>query len=312
MKMYERVRLALWALWFRLLSRLQPPKDGNFGVQYVVFSKDRACQLHLLLETLDQHLPADVRVNILFRASTEEDAAAYMHCKEHFASRAEFIPEVNFGRNLVQLLESDKSRNCIFLVDDIAVLYDIPHRLLCHHDASRAIVSLRLGANIVRSYNSGISKMQQPLLEETTLVGDPSLKLLRWRWRDGVVDWSLPTSLDGHLMPKSMIMPILRAGGFKAPNSLEHILGQFRFIFKHQWAYALPKSVIINFPMNAVNSELSRCPHLGIAATDLRDRYMAGERLSLPENIRQIHDSVHMETQLVLAPLENVGYGISM
>lgn len=279
----------IWTSWRVRLSRGEIP-----GTVLIVFSKDRAAQLDLLLSTMSTEITDPVEVFVLYSASDASRRIQYEGVLSRFRAHGVIgFEEHDFRTDVIEILAKRRERNVMFLVDDMAFVGAVPKGLLSHWDArARGVLSLRLGLNITHSFNRG--NVVQPQPTTTAVSGPESIPLVSWRWTRGTGDWSLPTSVDGHLLARSHVVEVARRTSFRAPNSFERALGEYRFLFKHRRGYALRQAVVVNFPLNSVKSEDFQFPHLGLDLGDLDLLTNSGRRLSLEGFPIERHRSVHM------------------
>lgn len=287
----KSLAVSAWSVW----ARLNRPVGPSAGLNVIVFSKDRAPQLDLLLRTYARHAkPQPARVNIQYSASTALHEKAYRKViAHHHALIASAAPEAGFKPALLTLMKSSSARNVMFLVDDIVFIDDFDIDMLSHWDTRRSIFSLRLGVNIVRSFNSRVEVQAQPPLRPTW-VGDQ--QVLTWSWRRGELDWSLPVSLDGNVLPAAEILPVIVSQSIKGPNSLEQALGNYRFLFKFRRGTCYPTSRLVNLPMNTVKTEPGfDFPNFNVAPEYLAEQYLQGMQLCVDGQTGMTPDSCHME-----------------
>lgn len=290
----------MWARAYRAVCPMPA------GLSVIVFSKDRAPQLDLLLRTYALHAqPHPAPVCVQYSASTPLHEKAYQQVlAQHRSLIAHAIAENGFKPTLMQLLQRHSTRNVMFLVDDIVFIDDFSVDLLSCWDTHSAIFSLRLGANIVRSFNSGIDVQVQPGLKPIRVDHQ---QLLSWTWRHGVLDWNLPVSLDGNVLPTAELLPIIASQTIKGPNSLEQALGHYRFLFKFRPGVCYPTSRLVNLPMNTVKTEQGfDFPNFQVAPEHLAEQYLQGMRLCMDDYRGAQPDSCHMEWMPKVRPAINI------
>ncbi|SFM98322.1 hypothetical protein [Variovorax sp. OV329] len=304
----SRAFTAARAIAARVGSRLVTSPTSHEPPLVLVFSKDRAIQLELFLRSYAQQLSTPLPLTVMYRATSEAHRQAYEEVFAGYsASELTVIAESAFKPDLLAVLRASNARHVIFFVDDIVFIHPVDTRLLEQWDARDGVLSLRLGRNITHSFNRGnIEQPQPPQLESATLGEQP---LARWRWSTGVLDWSLPTSLDGHLLPLPDLVPVIEQASFKAPNSLEGAIGQYKFLFKWRWGYCWEQARIMNLPLNTVKTEDYDFPHQGWDAEQLLEAYQRGLRLDVSELPLSEHNSCHMAWTPTLRPAPEASLG---
>ena len=294
-----RATIAARALAARLGAQLAGRSAIGQPPLILVFSKDRAIQMELLLRSYAEQMSRPLPLTVMYRASSAAHQRAYDEVFAGYtASRLTVIPEQAFKPDLLRVLRASSARKVMFLVDDIVFIQPVDTTLLEAWSPGDGILSLRLGRNITHSFNSGGIAQDQPSpLQRTERHGQA---LLRWTWADGALDWALPTSLDGHLLPLPDLIPVIEHTSFRAPNSLEAAIGQFRFLFKWGSGYCFEQARIMNLPLNTVKTEDFDFPHQGWDAEELLDAFGKGQRLDISELPLTEHNSCHMAWAPVL------------
>jgi hypothetical protein len=288
-----RAAIAARAVAVRLRAQLSGPRASGQAPLVLVFSKDRAIQLELLLRSYAEQMSEPLPLTVMYRASSEAHQQAY-ECvfSEYKSSELTVVSETKFKSDLLRVLRASGARKVIFLVDDIVFVHPVNTELLVAWDPRDGVLSLRLGRNITYSFNAGGIAQPQP----TTLGSAERHRqsLLRWRWVEGRLDWSLPTSLDGHLLPLPELIAVIEHVQFRAPNSMEGAVGQFKFLFKWNYGYCFEQARIMNLPLNSVKTEDYDFPHQGWDAEELLAAFAKGYRLDISELPLAEHNSCHM------------------
>src|SRR5205085_2716663 len=102
------------------LSRGEATSDAE--TEGIIFSKDRACQLHALLESFFLNANPAVRLHVLFTASSPEHRRAYEEERMIFRNHpVAWVTETEFRDDLITLLGQLRAGRVMFLVDDIIV-----------------------------------------------------------------------------------------------------------------------------------------------------------------------------------------------
>jgi len=99
-------------------SRTWRRKDFQFPVECIVFSKDRALQLHALLSSYFEKINVPPRVHILYQTSTAAHQQAYEEVRSLFAGMQTcFIRQGStdsFREDVIRLLDSIRSEKIFF------------------------------------------------------------------------------------------------------------------------------------------------------------------------------------------------------
>lgn len=232
----------------------QVPLSSINPAEGVVFSKDRALQLHALLCSYSEKVVSPVPLHVLYHTSTPSHQGAYEEVMEIFSGKFSFIKQSSnnsFRDNLITLLDSLLAQKVFFLVDDVLIVDKFDMQDFTKFDTDKIVPSLRMGLNLNKCYT--IQK-EQPLPELLPYAEIDEDKIF-WKWNQGVYDWSYPLSVDGHFFPTQEIAAMTKLIDFSAPNSYEDQLQKFYRFFLIRMGVGYKKSKIVNIPCNKVQKE---------------------------------------------------------
>jgi len=239
-------------------------------INAIVFSFDRPAQLHLLLESIEKNAQGIFNINVLYKCSDEEFKKAYDLIKERFKS-VNYVEEVNFKEQTVELLNSTLNKTCFFTDDDIIYnnVYedDIDE---CLNDDDIFCFSLRLGTNITHCYTMKC--------DNVLITNKRDEKFIWWNWSKSYADFGYPLSVDGHIFRTKEIKKLIKATSFNNPNVLEAALQVFDS-YPKEIMVAYKTSVLINSPNNMVNITYPNRngEKYGFTTKELNDKYLNGE-----------------------------------
>src|SRR3990167_1403428 len=257
---------------------------GDQALTCIVFSKDRAIQLHAFLRSYRKHVTLDTLVFVLFKATTERHAYAYAEVRAEIPF-ANFVEEEHFKQDLLSLLPDDGF--VTFFVDDQIFVrpWDV--------NKAQHGLSLRLAPHLTKCYptNSG---QRHPLLFQGTEVGK-----LSWWWMSGEGDWGYPLSLDGHVFDAVFIRELVKQVDFNSPNTLESALQRFVPMFRHMQGECYSESRVVNVPRNRVQTDYDN-RHGGGSPDDLLEMWENGKQICISELNELLNESCHQEFPLVL------------
>jgi hypothetical protein len=244
-------RDALAALYEALSQRIYP--KSKYPAECIVFSKDRALQLHALLSSYYEKVTNPLPVHVLyhttdiFHQKVYDEVIALFH--GHQISFIKQNSKNTFRKDLITLLESLQANKVLFLVDDLIFIEDVNLEDFVKFDPDKFVPSLRLGQNLTYCYTL---QKQQPLPEFSNILENDKLF---WKWKQGEYDWGYPLSVDGHLFSTQEITSIARLVSFNAPNTFEDGLQRFKRLFSIRAGVCYHKSKIVNIPCNKVQRE---------------------------------------------------------
>ncbi|MDD5675862.1 MAG: hypothetical protein PHC61_16955 [Chitinivibrionales bacterium] len=229
-------------------------KSCAHSAEGIVFSKDRALQLHALLSSYLEKAVSPVPFHILYHASTSEHQLSYEKLKELFSNKFSFIKQSSnnsFRADLIELLDSVLAEKTFFLVDDILFIENFDINDFTKFDTDKMVPSLRMGLNLKKCYTV---QKEQPLPEFISYEGNDEGKIF-WKWNQGLYDWAYPLSVDGHFFSTQEIIAMTKLIQFSAPNTYEDQLQKFRRFFLFRKGVGYKKARIVNIPCNKVQKE---------------------------------------------------------
>lgn len=291
MQYFHRFKTAIFNLKLFLLYNLSLKKNSCTGI---VFSKDRPLQLEALLNSYDQFVENKSSLYVLYYSSNSTIEKAYNEINKNYP-HINFIKELSFKKDLLQLLKSIKTHKLFFLVDDMLFIrkFDLNH--LINVNTRKIIPSLRMGKNITYSYVQKKEICQPKLLKYND-------HLIYWHWNDSNSYWSYPISVDGHIFTKKEIEITINKINFHAPNSLESELQRFLCHFKEKKGCSFNNSVVINFPWNKVQTENNN--EAGSISTEqLMNLWNEGKRINVEEYLNKTYNSAHINDDLIIKQL---------
>ena len=250
-KMWERN--ALLELYNSRIKHV--PQASIHPAECIVFSKDRALQLHALISSYLEKVALLVPIHILYHTSTQSHQKAYEEVIEIFPNNnISFMKQDSdnsFRSNLISLLKSVHSEKIFFLVDDVLFIEDFDIKDFAKFDTDKFVPTLRMGLNLKKCYTIQKDQPLPKLIPDIVKDKDK----ITWQWDQGVYDWSYPVSLDGHFFSTQEIATMIQLIKFSAPNTLEDQLQKFRRFFLFRMGVSYRKSKIVNIPCNKVQIE---------------------------------------------------------
>jgi len=240
----------------------------NSDLQIIIFSKDRALQLHSLLEGLKLFFNIKKSfTTVLYNTSTEKFKEGYLKLQNRsIFPNITWIEEHNFRENLISTVNLLPSGSPImFLVDDDVIIREFDHVPLLNK-----FTFPYLYINLIY-----YPKPQRDAYLNFKVWN--SFKSFRWTKRSckGVYQ-CYPFSLDAHIYRRETILPLLKKCSFKAPNTLEGILQKYKRSIKHiiyNKAMISNDPIFFNNPANKVQDEGETWHNTDISAEELNDKY---------------------------------------
>ncbi len=261
--------------------------------QLIIFSKNRANQLELLLNSIlkNSNNIFDV-INIIFKAEGEykeayEKLIAFPQYKD-----VNFYIERGFASNLNYLLKTDIEFTT-FMVDDNVLYSQIPStkdEILEKITDDVVCFSLRLGDNCIYSHPANLNYV----LQSHSVINN----MIEYNWlQQWPSDFRYPLSVDGHIFKTSFIVGLINKIQYHNPNTLEgNLQRQLNNIPNNIWCFKT--SVLVGIPVNIVNDTHKNRNGLEypISEKELNDKFLNNIIIDLEnlnfENINGPHKEI--------------------
>lgn len=268
-------------------------------VECIIFSKDRALQLHGLLSTFREKVFPVVPAHVLYMASSPSHQKAYDDVIDMFGKRnVRFIQQKNnrsFKYDLMEILFSLTCDMLFFLVDDILLTEPVDLNDVLKLDPDVFVPSLRMGQNLTHCY---VLQRPQALPHFLDPPVSPSDKIV-WQWEKGELDWGYPLSVDGHFFARREMTAMAVLLSFSAPNSFEDQLQIFKPFFINRRGIGYQKSRIVNIPCNRVQTERKNISG-NIHPDELLEQWQKGYQMDYKKFYGLANESAHQEIALPL------------
>jgi len=220
----------------------------------IIFSRDRAMQLHANLSSLKKYAQHYKQAHIYVLYKTEKYQYQYDQLVKEF-NEVSFVRETNLTEQSHKIL---LKYNAIMYVVDDTIFYrnfNIVTCLDCLFSHNEALgFSLRIGRNITRSHISN-TDIEQPKFQK---LDD---NYFRFAWPKKQRDFGYPLEVSSSIYRTSDIIPLLKKV-HGDPGSIESYLNQQKNQFRESKPFLLchDKSVAFACPVNIIR-DTTRCPH---------------------------------------------------
>jgi hypothetical protein len=263
----------------------------------VIFSKNRAMQLDLLLRTLffccDDILELS-DINVLYLAEGDHKESYKILKKDY--PQVNFVEEKSFKEDLLSFLPNKTS--ILFLCDDSVVTEKFSlAQVLENLNSSEDNIgfSLRLGRNTQKCFPYGDVNQNIP---EMTLVKD---NVYTYQWKPAELDFSYPLEISSSVYKLDIIFELLKDLDYHNPNTLEASLvtNTPYFVVDKSLLLCFEKSVIFSNAINRVQT-YNQNRAGDVNADDLLKYFMGGKRM---DSSIFYHYENHGAHELVDVPL---------
>lgn len=217
-------------------------------INAIVFSRDKAAQLKLFLESIQKHAPGVFDLNVIVKHTNEDFDRGYgMVVNNPAFQEFKFISEEEeFKDQALELMKTEHDYTCFFLDDDLLYndisLDDITGQLEADDDV--VCFSLRLGENVTKCYTLGSDNV----MHDIEFDGD----IMKWDWSLHYLDFGYPFSTSGHIFRRKDIYKLVRKSKFRNIEELEAELFDFTETFPRNLMTSYKESGLVNVPIGRV------------------------------------------------------------
>lgn len=265
-------------------------------VNTIIFSKDRACQLELLLRSIkkffkgwENNLP-----QVLYTYTDKDLKKGYEKLKQmhpEYKYICEKDTSNTFKQKVIEMINLSNPHT-MFLVDDDVFKENFTLKSkefnIFKNSKDILCLSLRMHPKITFSYTQNV-KITPPKLDKNNV----------WNWKESrkISNWGYPMSLDGHIFRTNEILPIIKKIKFNNPNTFESSLSKNPINKPKMICY--PNSKIVNIPCNKAQDAYKN-RYGDITIKFLNNSFLKNQIISLENIIKLKNNSPHQEVNLEL------------
>lgn len=267
---------------------------------FIIFSKDRACQLHACIESLQRYFRSetDPTVTVIYKASSPEFDKGYQKLQEAFPGNDNFVweAETNFKHQTVKAVKGfpwAASQFTIFLVDDIIFVNNVSTEdqqfSLIKNNSMMVGLSLRLHDGVNHCYATNEAQNVPKFVKKFV-----------WAWDKCGGDWGYPMSVDGNVYNTDFISSFIETLNYHNPNSLEAALDSVKSDSRvPSYLCCYPESPrLINVPANRVQNTYQNRFADGYTAEELNKLYLDGQTIDIDAYQGIKPNTVHVPIEL--------------
>jgi hypothetical protein len=260
----------------------------------IIFSKDRALQLDLLLRSIKENNKENLNIHVLYKCSNERHEKSYeILAKEH--PEATLHKEVNFKQDLLDLILHEMY--ILFMVDDNIVARKFNTNemigLLNYHPTAIGF-SLRLGGNTNYCYSLNCNQNIPPSIQLKE-------NIFMCNWVNAEADWNYPFELSSSMYRTKDIQSMLINLDYYNPNSLEWMLYTHSVWHKERQPLLMFYGVSPCFcnPINKVNPSNNRSnTNIENSADSLLTNFEKCGRISYDKFRGFVSNACHQEVDI--------------
>ena len=256
-------------------------------INALIPSKDRACQLRLLLESIKQNANGIfTKIHVLYTTSNEGYEAGYIKLQEEeILDNIEWQKEKDFTKDFIGAINDYSSDYICGIVDDCVFYKKLPSGVeLIEKEFEDDVFcfSFRMGLNTVTQ------NYLQPERKYHLKDANVDKYFIKWNWKDwdSVLNYGYPISLDGHIYRGKELATLTTKYKFDYLRQWEGVLagntrrdktndlGDHMVAYRQNVLFSIPCNCVQDPPM--ISGQIN--PH---TESDLNKRYLDGEVIDL-------------------------------
>lgn len=268
-------------------------------VRLIVWSKDRACQLQLLLESIKEYADGLFKTHIIWTASDIQYRRGYHRlmqwCAKHMPS-AYFIAEKDFREDTLKVMRDNPIGHVAFSTDDTVLFKPFPI------NGAPLLDFLPLNGGEVFSLRLGFNTLMQ-----NCHTGQYQPPLSHFYKNDVVVNWDsrfyhpndnygYPFGLDMHIYKTKEMLERMEKLAWNTSNQLESSLYNLRD--QTPFMTAFHHSVAVNIPMNNLSTVTVAGQDYAYSNEELNELYLKEQVINLKAISREKFIGAHQEVKL--------------
>ena len=258
-------------------------------IPLLIFSKNRAMQLDLLLRSIKKNCPV-FHPYIVFKTTSDEFQRGYDKLIDRMILPATWKVETSIREDLLHFLGGYElfgiaTDDCVFY-KRLDLKKEEVERYL---DDETFCVSLRMGLNNkIQNYQTGKEQLKiehyECLNREPFEQGKTIGQFIKWHWKSYPPHSNpgYPMGQDGHIFRSRDWLELFKSKiGFTNMRDVESGMVNHRMDIMKEYMVAPKHSVLVNIPANNMQEPIIENQFNSHSAEELNERYLKGEIIQL-------------------------------
>ena len=261
-------------------------------IEAIILSKDRACQLDLLLRSLQRNSKNLFRIKVVYEASSNSFEEGYNKTKEdfyyrnrhglHFPIRWYERSNQDLSKDIKNLLSDDCDLTAVFNDENFMFSTTPSYKKIVNFFRKEpvAALSLRLGDNTVIQNPYSIDKYFIDKPKKFTLINDD---FVAWNASslEPLTNFAIPLSHNGHIYTTRLLDYIFGISEIETIEDFEDVLQKDLYSglfegFIPPYMSCLQKSILVSNSATKISDDEDFNQKFDTSAFSLNERYLNG------------------------------------
>ena len=248
-------------------------------VDCIVYTRDRACQVDLLLRSMSEKFLNAGKVYIVYTYSDDNFKAGYDRLlQEKYNLDCVFIKQTSFQQNVLGTISMMSTPYFLGLCDDDVFIRETDCTAILGKLDEEGVssISIKHGLDINHSYPDNRLDPNPEFLEQEVF--------LKWNWRTYVEysAWGYPTCVNSYIYLREYFLKLLEGSVFNFPPDMEGCLNTKKEQFKES-IVSFRELKLLNLPVNRIQTH-SLCNPFAVkfayGIEYLNRKFLNGDRIS--------------------------------
>jgi len=266
-------------------------------INCLIFSRDRACQLDLLLRSIRDNFKDIKAVYVLAKGTTLEYWQGYWKVSDYIQKPPRVLIR-NEGDDFRKMTLQSIRTDCIYpytiiFSDDDVVIRPVDLDILRHYKDDVNAITLRMGKHITYCYAKDV------YMDLPTFVEQDKYMLWNWQQYRRDLDWGYPMSMAGNIWRTEPLKELWNKIDFTAPNWIEgYMVGHaprdkpYTVSFKEQHVYNVANNLVQTVCKNRHSGKYP--------VEELNQKFLDGYRISTETLYGKTFNSANGEAEYKL------------
>lgn len=238
----------------------------------IIWSRNRACQLETLLDSIEKFAPRSFDINVIWSATDDKFSEGYYRLWGFNYPMSSFRKQEGQGKKLLMDLVDDNHYNTITFATDDTILYRSPPYDFDNRLEGVATFSLRYGLNTL-TQDCFAHSIQPPLIDYSHEGYTIKWDYLKYAPNH---NYGFPFGLDMHVYNRSKFLTWIKDLNFDRPSELEGGLQSWRNKLPEHYIRSFKQSIAVNVPITNLTGYTTSC---NVSIADVNKKFLDGQKI---------------------------------